>query len=278
MAARQRLGSAPTNQQPEGGAPRMDDATSSIASHPCRRARRVGVGALLCVLAAAWAGPAAAQTAVDLELLLAVDASGSVDEGEFDLQRRGLADAFRDPDVASALAAYAPAGVAVSLMQWSGRSQQVVVIDWMRLGDPAAVEAFAAAVGAAGRQILGETAIADALSFAIDQLQRNRFAGARRVIDLSGDGATNAGSDPNPVRDAAIALGITINGLAIVNEAPALDLYYAEHVVGGPGAFTIVAKDYQDFADAIRRKLLREIEGAGLAARERAPTRLAGRR
>jgi hypothetical protein len=98
------------------------------------------------------------------------------------------------------------------------------------------------------------------------------------VIDLSGDGATNAGSDPNPVRDAAIALGITINGLAIVNEAPALDLYYAEHVVGGPGAFTIVAKDYQDFADAIRRKLLREIEGAGLAARERAPTRLAGRR
>jgi hypothetical protein len=221
-------------------------------------------------LAAGWAAlalvrPTLAQQPVDLELLLAVDASGSVDAGEFELQRRGLAEAFRDPDVIAALAAYAPAGVAVGLMQWSGRRQQVMVVDWTPVRDAPSAWAFSAAIAGAGRAILGETAIADALGFAIDQLERNRFVGARRVIDLSGDGANNAGGAPDALRDAAVALGITVNGLAILNEAPVLDFYYAQHVIGGPGAFILAAKDYQDFTQAIRRKLLREIEGAGLA-------------
>ena len=237
----------------------------------CRRRwpRVIRLAMPLSVLAGAWVGPAAAQEPVDLELLLAVDASGRVDAGEFDLQTRGLAAALRDPAVSAALAACAPAGAAVGLMQWSGRRQQVVAVGWTLLRDAASAQAFADAIVGAGRRVLGETAIAEALAFAIDQLERNRFAGARRVIDLSGDGAANAGGDPRELRDAAVALGITINGLAILNEAPVLDDYYAERVVGGPGAFTMVAKDYQDFADAILRKLLREIEGAGLARRER---------
>jgi len=252
----------------------MDDRSSIIFTfrHCCGWL----VGCSLAWVALACSDPSAAQEPVDLELILAVDASGSVDEGEFELQTRGLAEAFRDPAVGAALAAYAPGGAALSLMQWSGRGQQVVTVDWTLVRDGAAADAFADAIAGAGRRLLGETAIAEALAFAIDQLERNRFAGARRVIDLSGDGAANAGGDPEAARDAAVALGMTINGLAILNEAPVLDYYYAERVVGGPGAFTMIAKDYQDFAQAIRRKLLREIEGAGLALQETPPALLAG--
>jgi hypothetical protein len=245
----------------------MDDVPSLTAS------------LLGCMLAAGLASAkgAAAQQPVDLELLLAVDASGSVDAREFELQRRGIAEAFRDAEVVAAIAGYAPGGVAVGLVQWSGPRQQIVMVDWEFVQDAASAELLAQTVDRAPRMLLGETAIADALSFAIRELEGNRFAGARRVIDVSGDGATNSGGKPDPVRDAAVALGITINGLAIVDEAPVLDLYYAEHVVGGPDAFTVVASDYEDFADAMRRKLLREIQGAGLAAvTARARTALAG--
>jgi len=223
--------------------------------------------ALLTLLAGAWAAPAAAQEAVDLELVLAIDASGSVDISEFELQKEGLARAFRDPEVIAALEAYAPAGIAVALMQWSGRHQQKLVVDWTRLNDQASAHAFADAIEATGRWILGETAVADALAAGVELLERNRFAGARRTIDISGDGPTNSGGDPDPVRDAAVAAGITINGLAILNEISTLDVYYNEHVIGGPDAFLLIAKDYQDFARAIRQKLQREIQGAGLAGR-----------
>ena len=118
------------------------------------------------------------------------------------------------------------------------------------------------------RRFQAETGIAGALAFALRQLQQNRFTGGRQVIDISGDGPSNVGPDPDPIRDAAVAARITINGLAIVNEIPSVDLYYADHVIGGPDAFLLVAKDYDDFARAIRRKLLREIESAPIAARE----------
>jgi hypothetical protein len=253
----------------------MDDASRRIATHWRRWTRLLGLGVLLSVVAGAWAGPAAAQTPVGLELVLAVDASGSVDLREFDLQKHGLASAFRDPEVIAALEAFAPAGIAVALVQWSGRRQQMVVIDWTLVRDRASAIAFAAMVETTGRWLLGETAIADALAFGIELLERNRFEGARRTIDISGDGPTNAGGDPDPVRDAAVAAGITINGLAIVNEIPTLDIYFAEHVIGGPDAFLLIAKDYHDFARAIRQKLLREIEGAGLAGRDAAGPHLA---
>ena len=257
---------------------RTDDTSRRIATHWRRWTWLVGLGVPLSVFAGAWVGPAAAQTPVALELVLAVDASGSVDFGEFDLQKQGIARAFRDPEVIAALEGFAPAGVAVALVQWSGRGQQMTVIDWTLVRDRQTAQAFAATVEASGRWLLGETAIANALAFASALLERNRFAGARRTIDLSGDGPTNAGGDPDPVRDAAAAAGITINGLAIVNEFPTLDLYFAEHVIGGPDAFLLIAKDYADFARAIRQKLLREIQGAGLAERRAAGPRLAERR
>lgn len=229
------------------------------------------------VLLAGGGARGQSATPVDLELVLAVDVSGSVDVSEFELQTRGLAEAFRDPAVIAALEAFAPGGVAVALVQWSGRRQQMLVIEWTVVSDAASAGALAERIEGTGRWLLGETAIADALTFAIEQLEGNRFAGARRVIDISGDGPTNAGGDPDPIRDAAALAGITINGLAIVNEMPALDLYYAEHVIGGPGAFLLTAKDYQDFTRAMRQKLLREIQGAGLAGAP-APALTAARR
>jgi hypothetical protein len=225
---------------------------------------RLGLCAVA-LLACAGAVRAESATPVDLELVLAVDASGSVDAREFDLQTHGLAAAFQDPEVISTIEAYAPAGLAVVLVQWSGRDQETVVVNWTRLDDAASAFAFAQKIEASGRWLLGETAIADALEFSIGLLERSQFAGTRRVIDISGDGPTNAGRDPDPVRDAAAAAGITINGLAIVNEVPVLETYYAQHVIGGPDAFVLTAASYEDFARALRLKLLREIRGAPLS-------------
>jgi hypothetical protein len=227
---------------------------------------RATLGLALMILLASGAGaPARADIAVDLELVLAIDSSGSVDFQEFELQARGIARAFRDPEVIEAIEGAAPNGIAVCLVQWSGRRQHLVTIDWTRITDTASAQAMAARIDAMGRVLIGETAIADALRFAHEQLGSGPFQGARQIIDVSGDGPTNAGGDPDPLRDAAALAGITINGLAILNESPNLDRYYAEHVIGGPDAFVMAAKDYQDFVDAIRHKLLHEIRGAPLA-------------
>ena len=207
--------------------------------------------------------PAAAQAvAVDVELVLAVDASGSVSAAEFDLQTHGLADAFRDPAVIAAIRDSGPDGIVVALMQWSSPGQQVVAVDWTVAYDAASAAALADRIEAAGRLILGETAIDGALRFAAGLIDANGFEGRRRVIDLSGDGQTNWGRDPDPARDRAVAAGITVNGLAIVNEQPGLAQYFREHVIGGPGAFVAVAADYDDVAAAIRLKLIQEIRGA----------------
>jgi hypothetical protein len=233
---------------------------------------------LTILLAGGLIGPARAQAHVDLELVLAVDSSGSVDFAEFELQAGGLARAFRDPEVVEAIEGAAPNGIAVSMIQWSGRRQHLTVVDWTKVTDAASAGALATAIEAAGRVLIGETAIADALQFAADELAYGPFHGARRVIDVSGDGPTNAGSDPDPVRDAAVLAGMTINGLAILNESPTLDRYYADHVIGGPDAFILTASDYDDFARAIRLKLLREIRGAPLAEAEPGEVRMAGTR
>lgn len=221
--------------------------------------------ALAILFASGGFGSLRADIGVDLELVLAIDSSGSVDFQEFELQARGIARAFRDPEVIEAIEGAAPNGIAVCLIQWSGRRQHLVTIEWTRISDAASARALAARVDAMGRVLIGETAIADALRFAHEQLASGPFEGARQIIDVSGDGMTNAGGDPDPLRDAAALAGITINGLAILNESPSLDRYYAEHVIGGPDAFVIAAKDYHDFVHAIRHKLLREIRGAPLA-------------
>ncbi len=219
------------------------------------------------LLASAAAAGARADAGVDLELVLAIDSSGSVDFGESELQMGGIANALRDPEVIEAIEGGAPNGVAVAVIEWSGPGQQLVGVDWTRITDAATAAALAARIEAMGRGLIGETAIGEALRFASDLLAYGPFQGARRIIDVSGDGPSNAGVEPEPMRDAAALAGITINGLAILRENPGLDRYYAEHVIGGPDAFVMIAKDYDDFARAIRQKLLREIRGAPLADR-----------
>ena len=242
-----------------------------------RREAMVGWGLvvlLLCVLA----GSARSQADVDLELVLAIDSSGSVDFAEFELQMHGIANAFRDPEVIEAIAGSTPNGVGVSVIHWSGRHQHLAVVDWTKVTDASSAAGLAAAIEATGRVLIGETAIADALRFATERLAFGPFQGARRIIDVSGDGPTNAGGDPDPLRDAAVQAGITINGLAILNESPTLDLYYADHVIGGADAFVVTAADFRDFARAIRLKLLKEIRGAALATAEPGHLRFAAAR
>jgi len=219
---------------------------------------------LVLTLAAPLHGPSAQTRDVDLQLVLAVDSSGSVNFGEFELQAVGIARALRDPEVVEAVERWTPNGIAVSVVHWSGRRQQLVAVDWIVAGDRASLHALAASIEGMGRSMLGETAIGDMLRYAIDHLARSPFRGARRVVDVSGDGRSNAGLAPGPLRDAAVAAGITVNGLAILSDDLAVDLYYADHVIGGPDAFVLTARDYHDFARAMRLKLLQEIRGAPL--------------
>ena len=236
---------------------------------PKHLARRRSEGlrrlALAILLASAAVVSAQADVGVDLELVLAIDSSGSVDFGESELQMGGIANALRDPEVIEAIEGGAPNGVAVAVIEWSGPGQQLVGIDWTRITDATTAAALAARIESIGRGLIGETAIGEALRFASGLLAYGPFQGVRRIIDVSGDGPSNAGEEPERMRDAAALAGITINGLAILRENPGLDRYYAEHVIGGPDAFVMIANDYDDFARAIRQKLLREIRGAPLA-------------
>jgi hypothetical protein len=216
---------------------------------------------------AALAPPAAiAKENVDLELVLAVDVSGSVDATEQALQRHGLVAAFRDPEVSEAIAAL-PQGLAVALVAWAGAGQQQTPVGWRRLTDRASAEDFAARVDAALAVPFGpgKTAIGGALAWSLAELAGNGFDG-RAKIDVSGDGF-NDGAPPGPVRDAAVASGITINGLAITSDEPYLADYYQRNVAGGPGSFVVIASDYRAFGAAIRRKLLRELVPGPTAAR-----------
>ena len=223
--------------------------------------------ALLVPLLLALFGQASAQEpeSVALELALAIDTSSSVSVQEFELQRQGLAEAFRHPDVQAAIRSHGAPGIAVSLIQWSGNRMQGTSVDWTRLSDVPSAERFAAAVEASGRLFTGSTALGGAIRFALDAIERNRFQGQRRVIDVSGDGFS--GLSPRRERDRALVRGVTINGLAILNEKPELGGYYAAHVIGGPSAFVLTAADYEDFAEAIRDKLVREIAGLEVAGR-----------
>jgi hypothetical protein len=234
--------------------------------------------ALASLLASAALEGARAEVGVDLELVLAIDGSGSVDFGEFELQTAGIAGALRDPEVIEAIEGAAPNGVAIAVIEWSGPAQQLLRIDWTRISDAASAAALAARIDALGRGLIGETAIGEALRFASGQLAYGPFQGTRRIIDVSGDGPNNAGGAPGPMRDAAALAGITINGLAIMREHPGLDRYYALHVIGGPDAFVMTAADYDDFARAIRQKLLREIRGAPLADAASGTVAVAGTR
>ncbi len=205
---------------------------------------------------------------VDLELVLAVDASSSVSAAEFELQIQGLAQAFRDPRVLQAIGASGGLGLAVSLVQWSGTRKQFLAVDWTLVTDPETAAAFAEELAEQPRFVIGGgTAIGDVLKFAMGLLDGNDFRGRRQIIDVSGDGRANQGAEPARQRDRAVALGITVNGLAILNEDLAVADYYRAQVIGGTGAFVMTANDYESYARAILAKLLREIAGVPIAAR-----------
>ena len=243
-----------------------------------RMASRLIVAA---VLAALLPGPGAGAQSVrpvDLELLLAVDVSSSVDGSEYDLQMRGLSEAFRHPAVQAAVRAVGHLGVAVAVVQWSDSNDQALVVDWTVIHDVASTEALAEKIGNTERIVSGsQTAISGALAFSLHQLTVNGFEGRRRVIDVSGDGRANSGDHPMAVRDLAVANGVVINGLAILNEEPFVDSYYRYTVIGGDGAFLMTAHDYEDFAVAILEKLIREIDLPPISGRPAAGPILADR-
>lgn len=205
---------------------------------------------------------APAQTTVDLQLVLAVDASGSVDQTRFELQKRGYAAAFRNPRVVQAIEAGGRRAIAVSMVQWTGPTLHVQVVDWKHVADAKSAEALAAAIDAAPRRLFGGgTSLSGAIDYAMVMLAASPLRGARRVIDVSGDGSNNAGRLASQARDDAVKAGVVINGLPITWIEPGLDLYYRDNVIGGPGAFVIAVDSYDNFADAILNKLVTEIAG-----------------
>ena len=212
------------------------------------------------VVVAGWGTRARAEP-VDLELVLAVDSSASVDYIEFNLQLEGLAYAFRDPDLIAAIGNGQYGAIAVTLMEWASTDRQQRVLPWTRIASAADAAAFADRIDRSPRQIqTGATSISSAIRFAERLFADNGFEGTRRTIDLSGDGYNNQGEALAAARAAVLASGITINALAIENQVLGLGDYFEDQLIGGVGAFVIRADSYRDYLGKIRRKLLREIE------------------
>ena len=202
--------------------------------------------------------PAARAVPVDLALVLAVDVSGSVDEEEAALQRKGYVDAIVDPQIVKAVTSGILGRIAVAYFEWAGENWQVPVVDWSVIDGPAAAAGFAAKLSAAPIGTGPWTSISQAVDFSVALHALNPFEATRKVIDISGDGPNNSGGAVVASRGRAVAKQITINGLAIMNgrsnfgrvPMPNLDLYYRHCVIGGRGAFVIVANGFGDFAQA----------------------------
>lgn len=235
---------------------------------------RVIVALVVALLAAA---PARAE-GVDLLLVLAADVSRSIDDGEFALQRKGYAAALTDPRVIKAITGGPKHAIALTFIEWSGATDQKIVVDWTVIHDGEDASVTAATILTAPRSFLSRTSISAAIDFSMDRLNAAPIKAERRIIDISGDGTSNSGRLVTEARDEAVAAGVTINGLAIINtqanpgfalhtQPPGgLPNYYKENVIGGAGAFLLVVENFETFADSMTRKLVSEI--AGLPAGE----------
>lgn len=222
----------------------------------------------LCLLAAT---PARAQEQVDLLLVLASDVSRSVDTRKFELQRQGYADALSNPRVIEAIRSGPHGKIAICFVEWSGQTSQKVVIDWTIVSDAASARKISDQMLELPRTFADRTAISAGIDFAVSQLERAPFRAARRTIDVSGDGTNNSGRDVAQARDEALAKNITINGLVILSDSPlpwnpehtnppgGLGEYYRKNVIGGPGAFVMVAENHDSFGQAIVKKMIAEI-------------------
>ena len=229
--------------------------------------RRSALVGSLAALAAATA--AKADTPVDLQLVLAVDVSRSIDEVEAELQRRGYVEALTNDRVIDAILSGENRRIALCYTEWAGTHYQMVVIDWTVIDSAAAARRFAEKLAEAPRTSQSWTAVGAALAHAAQRFEGSGFVSRRRVIDVSGDGRTNDGPPAELVRDKLVAQGIVINGLPVMMNREnfgrppdlTLDKYYEENVIGGAGSFIIVADNFDQFGRAVRTKLVREVSG-----------------
>jgi hypothetical protein len=236
-------------------------------------------------VALAFIGPQAraAGPAVDMLLVLAADVSRSVTEPKFRLQREGTVAAITNPDVVSAITSGRHRRIAICFVEWATAGQHAVVIDWTMIASEGDARRFADRLAETPRSFSGSTAISGAIDFSVLQLGRAPFAAERRVIDISGDGTNVSGRPVNDARDEAVAKDITINALVILtpieqsfrpahtNPPGGLERYFQDNVIGGPGAFTVVAEGHESFGRALTKKLIQEIAslpGGRLAAAE----------
>ena len=227
--------------------------------------------ALVAFLASALTTPVVAAEQVDLLLVLAADVSRSVDDPKFRLQRSGYAAALENPRVLEAIRSGAHRSIGVCFLEWSGVVSQKVVIDWTMISDEKTAREFGDRLLEAPRSFADRTSISAGIDFSLVQLGRAPYESVRRTIDVSGDGTNNSGRDVTLARDEAVNKGVTINGLVILSESPTpwnpehtnppggLANYYRNNVVGGPGAFVMVAENFQSFGKALINKLIAEI-------------------
>jgi hypothetical protein len=245
--------------------------TAEQGSNVMRAVRTFVLAALMAT--AGWTTSHAAER-VDLLLVLAADISRSVDEVKFQLQRSGYAAAFSDSRVIEAIRSGPNGRIAVAFVEWSEPLSQRIVIDWMVISDDKTARLFGDHIVEASRAFADSTSISAGIDCAMAQLDRAPYEARRRVIDVSGDGDNNSGRDVTAARDEAIATGVTINGLVILtdtstgwnsdhtNPPGGLANYYRNNVIGGPGAFVMVAENSNSFGDIIVKKLLAEIAQA----------------
>ena len=218
--------------------------------------------------------PVRAAEPVDLLLVLASDVSRSVDTRKFQLQREGYAAALSNPKVIEAIRSGPHGRIAICFVEWSGVTSQKLVIDWTIVSDAASARRIGDQMLELPRTFADRTSISAGIEFAMSQLARAPFETARRTIDVSGDGTNNSGRDVTLARDEALAKGITINGLVILSDSPlpwnpehtnppgGLDGYYRNNVIGGAGAFVMVADNHDSFGQAIVKKMIAEIAWA----------------
>ena len=218
--------------------------------------------------------PAAAQEKkeVDLALAMAIDISGSIDPDEAKLQREGYVQAFRDPVIVRAILGGPNGRIAVAYYEWSDSWMQKLLIDWTLLDSEAAIGAFAKRLSDAPVSIARRTSISGAIRYSIPLFGRNPYEPTRKVLDISGDGSNNDGGLVTDQRYEALKERIAINGLPIMNDRPNpfgfpseadLDAYYLHCVTGGPRSFVEVARNFEDFPRAVRKKLLQEVADVG---------------
>ena len=236
------------------------------------------VSALLAALSLGWmllSAPAAhAADKVDLLLVLAADISRSVDEPKFRLQREGYAAALVDSRVLKAIESGANGRIAICFIEWSGPAAQAIIVNWTQVGNAAEARDLAVRIRDAPRRFMDRTAIGSAIDFSVKLFDTAPFEATRHVIDVSGDGTSNAGRDVVESRRDALAKGITINGLVILTEVPliynpththppgGLQAYYENNVAGGPGSFVFAAENFESFGTSIASKLIKEIAAA----------------